>query len=172
MGYEFSEPILSKASVAFLTIKDFGVSDISLASMEKVLEQVSPNLALTGTSAQEGKANDIVEHTTTRAARKLDIASLAVLDIWQAYSQRFSDERTSQRLDILPTHIAVMDQLAYDEMVAEGFPKEVLVITGNPHFDNLFAKAQSFTELQRKEIRQKIGLSGDILHFFGITIFS
>ena len=171
MGHEFSEPILLKAGITFKTIKDFRVPDISVDSMKNILREVQPSLVFTGTSAQEGKANDMIEHTTTLAARELNIKSLAVLDVWMSYWQRFSDERTGKRLDMLPDYIAIMDKLAFGEMVTEGFPKEKLVITGNPHFDGLFAKAQQFTELQRQQVKQRVGLSCSVLFFFAANAF-
>src|SRR3989344_8707683 len=69
LGHEFSEPILSKAGITFKTIKDFGLTDVSHDSMQKILEQVSPALVLMGTASQEGRHNDVIEHTITRAAR-------------------------------------------------------------------------------------------------------
>src|SRR3989344_7327653 len=94
IGHEFTEPIFAKAGLEFKTIKDFGLGDISLNSMEKLLTAVSPTLVLTGTAAQEGKGNNVIEHTITLAARKLGVKSLAVLDVWANYWQRFTDERT------------------------------------------------------------------------------
>lgn len=166
MGHEFSEDMLAKAKIPFKTFKDLGVPDISVESMEKVMDQLGVNVALTGTATQEGKANDILEQTVIRAANNLGIPSVAVLDMWEFYWQRFSDERTGKKLDVMPTYIATLDQLAYDAMVKEGFPEANLRITGNPHFDNLYAKGQSFTEDQRQEVRQKVGLRGDTLFFF------
>jgi hypothetical protein len=172
LGHEFSEPIFSEAGIAFQTIKDFGLTDISEESMEKLLKKVSPDLVLTGTGSQEGKKNDIIEQTTMCAARKLGIASLAVLDYWANYSRRFTDERTGKKLDVLPNKIAVMDETAKLDMLKEGFPESLLVITGNPHFDNLVEKAESFTEAQKQEIRRSIGFSSGTLFFLACNVFS
>ncbi|MCX6787588.1 MAG: hypothetical protein NT108_00260 [Candidatus Kaiserbacteria bacterium] len=65
--------------------------------------------------------------------------SLYVLDFWSNYWQRFS---TLGKKDFafLPTRVCVMDDIAKEEMIAEGFPPERLIVTGNPHFDH-FADA-------------------------------
>ncbi len=172
LGHEFSEPILAKAEIPFKTIRDFGLSDVSPESMQKILRATLPDLVLMGTASQEGKANDILEQSMIRASRKFGIKSLAVLDIWGNYWQRFTDERTGQRLGLNPDCIAIIDEIAREEMLKEGFYDEELVITGNPHFDNLPERARSFTEAQRVELRNKIGLTGDTLFFFAGNAFS
>ncbi len=172
LGHEFSEPILAKAGISFKTIKDFGLSDVSPNSMGVLLQAVSPNLVLMGTSGQEGKANDILEHSLTLASRNLNIKSLAVIDVWGCYWQRFTDERTNRKLELLPDCVAILDEVAKEDMLKEGFPKDRLVITGNPHFDNLPARAKSFTEIQRSELKRKIGLDCETLFFLAGNGFS
>lgn len=172
VGHEFSEPIFEKAGIPFQTVQNFGLDDISAMSMEKLLKMVLPNLVLTGTSGQEGKRCDVIEQTVTVAAKNLGITSVAILDYWAGYLQRFTDERTGERLALLPDYVAIIDEIAEREMLAEGFPKEKLVVTGNPHFDNLSARAKNFTETQRREIWQKIGLSCQTLFFFAGNGFS
>lgn len=171
LGHEFSEPIFAEAGIAFKTIKDFGLQDISAQSMEQLLKTISPNLVFLGTGSQEGKKNDIIEQTTTVAARKLGIPSLAVLDYWANYSQRFSDERTGKKLDVLPDKIAIMDDVAMEDMLEEGFPKDVLVITGNPYFDSFAEKGKSFTEKNRRAVRNEFG-QGTMLVCLACNVFS
>lgn len=172
VGHEFSEPIFSQAGIAFQTIKDFGLQDVSVESMVRLLDMVSPNLVFVGTAGQEGKKNDVIEQTITLAARKRGIVSLAVLDYWANYQQRFSDERTEKNLDILPDRIAIMDGVAKEDMLKQGFPEEILVITGNPHFDDLSQKAKKFSEEQRKQVRKDIGFPAGVLYFLACNVFS
>ncbi len=172
LGHEFSKQIFDNAGIPYKTIKDFGETNISRGSMLSLLVGVSPDIVLTGTSGQEGNANDIIEHTMTLAARDWNIKSVAVLDYWANYSKRFSDERTGNKLDVLPDKIAIMDKIARDDMLAEGFPAEKLVITGNPNFDILPAKAQAFTQEMRDQVRQAIGLPCQTLFFFAAGVLS
>jgi len=117
VGYEFSEPIFAKADIPFQTIKDFGLRDVSADSMEELLKATSPDLVLTGTSGQEGKKCDVIEQTVTVAAKRLGVKSLAILDYWGGYWQRFTDERTGKRLALLPDFVAILDEIAKKDML-------------------------------------------------------
>jgi len=64
--------------------------------------------------------------------------TVAVLDYWSNYAVRFS--RRDRDFAYLPDRICVMDDIARDEMIAEGFDPARIVVTGNPHFDH-FADA-------------------------------
>lgn len=173
-GHEFSEPIFAKNGIPFKTLKDFGLDDVSADSMEKLLKLVNPNLVLTGTASQEGKGKDILEHTVIIAARRLKIPSLAILDFWDGtgnYYKRFTDERDDKKLVLLPDYLAIMDNVAKEEMLDEGFPEDRLIVTGQPYFDDLPEKAKLFTQEQRNEVRRKLGLKGNTLFFFGGNAF-
>ena len=91
---------------------------------------------------REGATDLFIAGTSTgdspdkRLLRELGGApSLSVLDFWFNYWQRFS---TTGKKDFayLPTRVCVMDDVAKEEMRAEGFPSDRLVVTGNPHFDH------------------------------------
>ncbi len=68
------------------------------------------------------------------AARQASVRSVSVLDSWVNYRVRFVDRRGEF---VLPNAIAVMDESARTEMLAEGFPSERLAVTGHPGFDEL-----------------------------------
>lgn len=86
------------------------------------------DIFIAGTSAGDSRDKHIVQELGK-------IPSLYVLDFWLNYWQRFS---TADEKDFafLPTRICVMDDIAKEEMLAEGFPIERLAVTGNPHFDH------------------------------------
>lgn len=92
----------------------------------------TPDIFIAGTSAGESPDKRILRELG-------ETPSLYVLDFWSNYWQRFS---TVGKKDFayLPTRICIMDDVAKEEMLAEGFPAERLVVTGNPHFDH-FADA-------------------------------
>ena len=89
----------------------------------------SPDVFVFGTSAAGDSADKRIMGTIG------NVPSVAVLDFWGNYWQRFS---TPGKKDFayLPTRICVMDDVAKEEMAAEGFPADRLVVTGNPHFDH------------------------------------
>ena len=89
------------------------------------------------------------------AARRLGVPALAVLDFWSNYRQRFSDQRDN--LIYLPDRIAVMDEHARTEMIAEGFAPELLSVTGQPAFDALEPAQQRFTPDARAAVRAQLG---------------
>ncbi len=172
LGHGTAEQILRDAEVPFKTIKDFRLTDVSGNSMELLLRHGKPDLVLVGTASQEGKANDIIEQTLVQACKTAHTKSVAVLDAWLNYSQRFTDERTDNHLDCLPDKILVMDQVAKDDMLAEKFPVDKLVITGNPAFDVLAQTVREFSEQDRQRVRRYVGLPQSTLFFFAGSVFS
>jgi hypothetical protein len=102
---------------------------------------------LTGTSMQPGK-----DDTFWSAARRLGIPSIGLLDHWCNYSERFS---LRDRFDCVPDRIAIMDDAAAEVLVAEGCPPDLLLVTGQPHFDEL---VRDSVTLSRAEVRQELGI--------------
>ena len=76
-----------------------------------------------------------LEHTVRRAARDIDIPCIAILDYWANYHQRFRRLQEKQWSYSLPDRICVLDEIVRDEMMAEGFASEHLVVTGQPYFE-------------------------------------
>lgn len=137
--------------------------------MDTLLQAESPDLVLTGTSTPDDNNRHVIEQTTTLAARNRGITTLAVLDFWTKYSLRFSDISSGVQLKFLPDKLAIMDKYAESDMLAEGFPEDILVITGNPHFNNLEAKAREFSG--KEGWRQQIGLDTEVLCFYAACVW-
>ncbi|HKJ28191.1 MAG TPA: hypothetical protein VJ965_11175 [Anaerolineales bacterium] len=114
--------------------------------------QGRPDLLLTGTSVNPY----FLELQFIFNARNCGIPSLAILDFWSNYAQRFSLKGMDQKY--LPDKIAVMDQLAVTEMVEAGFPADRLVITGQPAFDRLIEMRQNLTPAERMAFRENLGV--------------
>jgi len=169
VGHQYSEQILKNHEISFKTLVDYGLTDVSIGSMECLLRAEQPRFVLTGTSVQDEANRDVIEQTATLAARTLGIPTLAVLDIWANYSLRFADIYTGECRKFLPDRIAIMDQYAEKDMLGEGFDRKNLVITGNPHFDSLGRKAEGFTEYEKQKVRQQIGIEKDVLFFYAAT---
>jgi UDP-N-acetylglucosamine 2-epimerase len=165
LGHQVSEKILKQRNMNYKTIRDLGLENISVYSMGYLLDKEKPDLVLTGTSVQDDSNKEIVEQTLTLAAKERKIPVIAVLDYWAHYSQRFSDVYTGEKHKFLPDRIAIMDEHAEKEMAAEGFDKNMLVITGNPNFDKLEAKAKSFANEERQNLRAQLGASGKLLYY-------
>jgi len=166
IGHHYSETILSGHKIAYHRINDYGLENVSVESMATLLDQENPDLILTGTSAQDENNKEVIEHTITLAGRKKKIPTIAVLDSWMNYSLRFNDINSGENFRFLPDTIAIMDHYAEKDMLAEGFDQKRLVITGNPHFDDLESKAREFTKERKNELKLQIGLDVKVLFFY------
>lgn len=168
IGHQSSEKIFQSYRIGYNTIYNFGLPDVSVESMNKLLQLESPSLVLTGTSYQTDDNRDIIEQTMTLAAKKVGIKSLAVLDMWDEYRRRFSNVYTGEDLVFLPDKIAIMDRLAEEAMIKEGIERERLVITGNPFFDELVGLKDSFGLDELMKVRIDLGIHPNaFLIFYG-----
>lgn len=113
------------------------------------IERIDPEVLLTGTSLRVKR-----DALWWEAARGRSIPTVAVLDHWSRYKERFTEEVAFDRL---PDLIAVMDESARSRMATLGCPIERLVVTGQPAFDELLEGGVG----DRAGARQKWGLSGD-----------
>ena len=128
---------------------------ISRTSLDNILSNPQASLLLTGTSY-----NSIgLEKQFISVAQERGIPSLAVLDFWSNYTCRFSDG--NGHLGYMPDRIAVMDERAHEEMVAEGFDPVRLVITGQPALDDLALWRSKFTLARRWAIRDSLGAKSE-----------
>ncbi len=118
---------------------------------------------LTGTQTQNPKYPITLEQLAWSVSRQHAIPSLAVLDTWANYIERFSDLDVSasvpypirRRLSQMPDRIAIMDMFAMQEMVKLGFPSNVLEVTGNPYFEHVFDSASGFSAKTRSDLLSK-----------------
>ena len=123
----------------------------------QLLRQARPSFLLTATSM-----NGVdLEKRFIVAARSMQIPSLAVLDFWSHYRERFAD--SSGALAYMPDHIAVMDDLARDEMLRCGFDAARISVTGQPAFDELRGWRRQFSAERRASVRCGLGAGPDDL---------
>jgi len=98
--------------------------------VDRLFDEFNPDLVVTGPSV--GKT---VEREIVILAKKKGIKSVSILDFWMNYWQRYSDLDSGEKFVYLPDYIFVMDDMAKQDMVKEGFPGDKLIVTGNPYFD-------------------------------------
>ena len=128
----------------------------SLQDTIAFLEKESPVLVLTGTSGL-----DVEQKRFIAAARHLNIPSLAVLDFWTYYIERFSDGEG--KLSYLPDRIAVVDERMKNDLISSGFEQSIITITGNPAHDDLYKWKTGFTADNVLQLRKKLGINPDDL---------
>ncbi len=114
--------------------------ELKSENIQNFLKELAPDFILTGTSA-----NDFTEKYLWRAAKNMNIKSMAFLDHWINYGIRFSKYglkdiqkyNKNKSFDFLPDYICVMDDFAKQEMIKEGIPEKIIYSFGNPHFESL-----------------------------------
>ena len=107
------------------------------------------------TSATSLPTLDMTERYLWKWGKKNNIPTVGILDQWQNYVLRFSGPGKHEILAYLPDYIFVMDELAKDEMIREGIPKELIIVTGQPAFDKVAEEHKAFSS-QVNEIKAKL----------------
>jgi hypothetical protein len=171
IGYKYSEPILKRENIEYNTINKYNLDDISSKSLEKMLDIESPDLILTGTSMQNEVDKEIIEQNIILASNNKKITSISVLDFWTDYVIRFSDIYTNEKFKFMPTYIATLDEFAKKEMIEQEFSENKLIITGNPHFDNLYSISKTFTDSKKQSIRNQFELNANTIFFYAANAF-
>jgi hypothetical protein len=147
-AYRQAATLWRKEGLAFDSLDE----RISTEAISKILASRKPSLLFAGTSV-----NGVdLEKKFINAARQFSIPSLSLLDFWSNYRPRFAD--SSGNLTHLPDRIAIMDKQAMTEMMAQGFERERLVVTGQPALDNLGVYRESFGPDRRKSLRLGLGV--------------
>ena len=116
--------------------EDEGVEAVEIASFAEwaqLSNEVLPCIVLTGTSL-----NAEEDALFWRWAEQNAVSSIAFVDHWSNYPQRFSSGREDgEPFDLMPDRIAVIDEIAKNGLTRVGCPAQKIVITGHPAFDRL-----------------------------------
>lgn len=113
---------------------------LTLEDMADLLEQEQPQAIICGTTCFDSPDRFLIP-----LGKKKGIKTIAVLDEWYNYHYRFENLQT-RKLCYLPETIAVQDDLAFNEAIAEGLPSDILTITGSPALSELISKAISLAD--------------------------
>lgn len=129
------------------------------AEAEQLLHQhAQAKVLLTGSSLV---ANEDAEFWHWADCNQL--LSIAFVDHWVNYSERFSVNSDVRKFDVLPDKIAVIDQVASQGMIAAGCPENRIVITGHPAFDSLH---ESYGQVNQSLRQRYIDSKSDFLWLF------
>lgn len=162
MGKNTACPVFEKSFISFLRVSDMKFDDIEIK-----LNNYSIDAILTSASSFPEK--DMTEKLLWEWARRKGIPSVAVLDQWQNYTKRFSGIGEQEHLAYLPDAIAVMDDLAKNEMKDNGFPEERLYVTGQPALET-FEELMGQTKKANTENRLKMSKRDMAVTFFSQPI--
>jgi len=109
------------------------------------LAAVQPAMLLTGTSFDA-----VGDGQFWNWAREQGIPSIAFVDHWTNYRQRFSST-PARPFDCLPERVAVIDSLMANRLIEAGCPEKHIIVTGHPGWDCLIQRrSHHATELCRK----------------------
>lgn len=120
-----------------------------MPTLSALFSEWAPDVLLLGTARGPSLDKQLL-----RVALAQGVPSVAVVDNWSNYRERFTDS-VSGRLT-LPTRIAVMDRSAFTQAVKDGLPEDRLVITGQPYLDSLATHLQDpDLQAQAKALREE-----------------
>jgi hypothetical protein len=153
LAYREARSVWSRRGLTFEEIPE-GTSEADASSL---LSESGATALAVGTSVN---SVDLEKRFVT-AARRIGTPSLALLDFWSSYVDRFGG--LDGALSYVPDLIAVMDDTARAEMVEVGFEPARLVVTGQPAFDALPSVRARFTAATREQIRGDLGVRSDAL---------
>ena len=129
---------------------------VNRIEVQKKIQQVDPDLLLVGTSEPEDHLIGRLESCFIHEACRERTPSVAVLDHWSGYLDRFS---FTEEWDAVPDLICVMDERARLELAQLGCPSDRLIVTGNPDWDRLKDVRLKLENLDRTTIRADFGVS-------------
>jgi len=108
------------------------LSSLPFVALEAISLLAPDGLLLTGTSLEAD-----LERTALEIARRSGVRSVAFLDHWDLYRERFGDASTWR--GGLPDEIWVGDRYAYEKALHDGFPEGRLKLVENPYFKEILA---------------------------------
>lgn len=134
----------AKNANASIRAIDMPIGQGNCMSIKEIIRGVNPDILITGTSGLSR-----LELHAWDCAREEGILSIAILDFWGNYKQRFKkqvnqiynvDDTVNESDCVYPEYIFAMNKQAKDEMIRQGIPHERIIVTGNPHFIALSLK--------------------------------
>lgn len=103
----------------------------------EVFDEANVALLLTGSSLAIGGRPETPEQYAIREARRRNIPSVAVLDYWGMYEERFCSNNGSVDHTLLPDVLCALDQRCREDLLRLGVPTDRVVITHNPWLDSV-----------------------------------
>ncbi len=132
--------------------------DVTVASAAERLDAARTELLLTACGLYNR-----MEHTFRLAASGRRIRTVAVLDSWLNYRERFERTSAAGLVRCIPHVVCVMDGTSRRDLEAAGLAAERVVVTGPPNLEASVTVARSVTPEQRVAWRHEAGIAVDDL---------
>lgn len=120
----------------------------------------SPDLLITDTISFDRAPEGIAVRQFWQFAAQKKIPSIAYMDCWWGYNQRFVLP-TEKEAPLLPDYIGVVDEYARHDFVDHGFPQEAIVVLGCPRFEFLYQLGVKNTADNRLQQKEALGVPRD-----------
>lgn len=114
--------------------------------VDKLLRLHYPDLVLSGSSPAKSIPPETPEQFMTWVARRHAIKTLAVLDFWGMYKERFFD--SEGRLDnrLIPDRLCLLDNQSREQLIKLGLKQKHMVITHNPWMDQVVSELNNLSQ--------------------------
>ena len=150
LGYGFGAERFARKGVEYIEVGRIGENDPA------IVDAYRPSLIIT--SATSLPERDMSEKYLWRSARMAGIPTIAFLDQWQNYAERFSGQSAAERLCYLPDYINCINDIGEREMIEVGFDSHSLVKLGQPYLSSLINDAEF---VHTNEIKNRLGIASD-----------
>jgi len=109
--------------------------------IERFIRDLRPEVIICGTTSYDSPDREAIFF-----ARKNGVPCVAIIDEWYNHLLRFSNRRDA-KAHLFPNAIAVPDEFARSEAIAEGIPQEILHATGSPSLARIAGLGEEWREL-------------------------
>lgn len=109
----------------------------------EALKRLKPNLILSGSSPAKGPLPETPEQYAIIEGCRRGIPTLAVLDFWGMYLERFSPDGVRASPDFIPDRLCVLDQRCRMDLARLAVPDHRMSVTHNPWMDAVAMASQS-----------------------------
>ena len=96
------------------------------------------------------------------------VKTVSILDYWSNYRMRF--KYMDYEKYVFPDKLFVMDEIAYEEAIADGIDKSIIEITGSPGLDKYIALMKADVGKQTKKIGDVLFLSDPVSELYGDSL--
>lgn len=106
-----------------------------------LLQRYQPSLIISGSSPAKGPSPETPEQYAIIEGRRLGIPTVAVLDFWGMYHERFVVQNGGVTEALLPDVLCVLDTRCQKDLLALGVPPSRMRVTHNPWLDQTVQEA-------------------------------
>ena len=106
-------------------------------NIARIFEHTVPDAIITGSSPRHNMSLNSPEGLAISLARSKGIPSLAVLDYWGMYKERFCSENGMLNQSLIPDALCALDLNCKKDLISLGIPSEQIHITHNPWLDRV-----------------------------------